>query len=102
MIVEMAVPLNGRELSSEVFGNKIFDRDQGCFWIGRFEEKALKDLVGNTFAVVMERTPWSPVWHHVGCLNMDLISDGWTAWFPTYGLLGAHSTTSNSRHRGNG
>lgn len=102
MIVEMSVPLNSRELSCEIFGNKIFDRDQGCFWVGGFEEKALKDLVGNAFAIVMERTPRSPVWHHVRCLNMDVVSDGWAAWFPTHGLLGGHSTTANNCHRDHG
>ena len=75
MIVEMAVPLNGGKLSGKVLGDEILDSDQGCFWIGRFEEQTLKNLVGNAFAVMMVRAARCPVRHHVRCLDMNVVSE---------------------------
>jgi hypothetical protein len=102
MVMEMPVPLDRREFPGQVFSHKILDTDQRRLGIGGLKQQALKNFVRNAFAIVMERTTWCPVCHHVRRLNMNLVTDSWTCWFPTHGFLGSHSTTSNGNHGDNG
>lgn len=95
MIVEMPVPLNGRELACEVLGDEVLDRDQRSLWIGGFEEQTLEDLLGNTLAVMMERATWSSICHHMRRLDMNVVSDCGTGWFPAHGFLRGKTTTSD-------
>jgi|SRR5678815_486183 len=101
MIVEMPVPLNGRELSREVFRYEILDRNQFGLGVSRIEQQTLKNLVGNTLAVVMERSAWGTVGHHMWRLHMNVESFDRGLWFPAYGFLGNDSATSNCGNRGN-
>ena len=99
MIVEMPVPLNGWELACEVLGDEVLNGNQWGFWIGGLEEETLKNLVGNAFAVMVEWPTRSSVRHHMRRLDMNVVSDGRTGWFPTHRPLSGHSTTSNRSHR---
>src|SRR5689334_20521670 len=72
MIVEMPVPLDCGKLSSQVFRDEILDADQWSLGIGRLEQQALKNFVGNALAIMMERATRPSIPHHVRRLNMNL------------------------------
>jgi hypothetical protein len=86
MIVEIPVPLDGGELSCQVFGDKIFDSHQWGVRISRLKQEALKNLVGNSLAVMMERAARRAVRHHMRSLHMDLVSDGRACGFTAHGF----------------
>lgn len=101
VVMKIPMPLNGWKLSGEVFGNEVFDGDQRCLWICGFEKETLENLFGNPLAIVMEWTTWSSIRHHVRCLNMYIVADGWTGRFPTHRLLCGHPAAPDRRHRDN-
>jgi hypothetical protein len=101
MIVEMPVPLDGRQLSCQVFGNKVLDADQRSLGIGGFKQQALKNLVGNALTVMMEWAAWRPVSHHVRRLDMNVVPDRWACRLPAHSLLWGHSGTSDGSDRNN-
>src|SRR5215467_6265176 len=74
MVMEMTMPLNGRELSGEVFGHEIFDRDEFRFWICGLKQEALKNLVRNAFAIVVVRATRLSVRHQMGRLDVNIES----------------------------
>jgi len=102
MIVEMPVPLYGWEFACEVLGDEVLHSDQRSLWIGGFEEQTLKDLIGNALAVVMERAACSSIRHHMRRLNMNVVSDGWTGWFPAHSFLCGNAATSHGNQCKNG
>jgi hypothetical protein len=70
----MPVPLNRRQFSCEIFGDKILDGHEFGLGIGRLEQEALEYLIGDAFAIVVERPTRLSVGHQMRSLDMDIES----------------------------